>query len=44
MPRLVSRESMERVAMSAAQSIVAVLKGERPAGLVNPEAYAHPND
>ena len=39
-----SRESMERVAMSAAQSIVAVLKGERPAGLVNPEAYADPND
>jgi phosphoglycerate dehydrogenase-like enzyme len=38
-----SRESMERVAMSAAQSIVAVLKGERPTMLVNPELYAQRN-
>ena len=34
-----SRESMDRVAMSAAKSIVAALRGERPFGLVNPEAY-----
>jgi phosphoglycerate dehydrogenase-like enzyme len=35
-----SRESMERVAMSAAKSIVAALRGERPSLLVNPEVYA----
>ena len=40
--RVIARPGV--VAMSAAQSIVAVLKGERPAGLVNPEAYAHPNE
>lgn len=34
-----SRESMERVAMSAARSIVSALRGERPAGLVNPQAW-----
>ena len=34
-----SRESMERVAMSAAGSIVSVLRGERPFGLINPEVY-----
>lgn len=35
-----AREAMERVALAAAQSIVAVLRGERPAGTVNPEIYA----
>jgi phosphoglycerate dehydrogenase-like enzyme len=34
-----SRESMDRVAMAAAKSIVAALRGERPFGLVNPELY-----
>ena len=34
-----SRESMERVAMAAARSVIAALKGERPPGLVNPEVY-----
>jgi phosphoglycerate dehydrogenase-like enzyme len=34
-----SRESMERVALSVAASVVAALKGERPPGLVNPEVY-----
>ena len=34
-----SRESMDRVAMSAARSIVAALRGERPSVLVNPEVY-----
>ncbi|NML47601.1 phosphoglycerate dehydrogenase [Ramlibacter sp. G-1-2-2] len=32
-----SRESMERVAMSVARAVVARLRGERPAGLVNPQ-------
>ncbi|WP_409050721.1 NAD(P)-dependent oxidoreductase [Variovorax guangxiensis] len=32
-----SCESMERVALAAAASVVAVLRGERPAALVNPE-------
>lgn len=35
-----SRESMERVALAAAKSIVAALRGERPSVLVNPEVYA----
>lgn len=34
-----SRESMERVALSAAGSVVAALRGERPAGLVNEAAW-----
>lgn len=34
-----SRESMQRVALSVAGSVIAALKGERPAGLVNPEAW-----
>jgi D-3-phosphoglycerate dehydrogenase len=34
-----SRESMERVAMSVAKSVVAALRGERPEGVVNPELY-----
>ncbi|HTP98592.1 MAG TPA: phosphoglycerate dehydrogenase [Casimicrobiaceae bacterium] len=34
-----SRESMDRVAMSVAKSVVAALRGERPPGLVNPEVY-----
>ena len=37
-----AREAMERVALSAAQSIVAVLRGERPSGVVNPEIYERP--
>ena len=36
-----SRESMDRVAMSAAGSIVSALRGERPFGLVNPAVYHH---
>jgi len=32
-----TRESMERVALAVAQSVVAALKGERPPGIVNPE-------
>lgn len=32
-----SRESMERVALSAATSVLAVLRGEHPSVLVNPE-------
>jgi phosphoglycerate dehydrogenase-like enzyme len=32
------REAMERVAMSVARSVVAVLRGERPASMVNLEA------
>ena len=35
-----SRESMQRVAMAAAGSIVAALRGERPSLLVNPEAWS----
>jgi phosphoglycerate dehydrogenase-like enzyme len=34
-----SREAMERVAMSAARSVVAALTGARPSVLVNPEVY-----
>ena len=34
-----TRESMERVALAVATSIVAALKGERPPGLVNPAVY-----
>lgn len=34
-----SRESMERVAMAAATSIVSALRGERPSVLVNPAAW-----
>jgi phosphoglycerate dehydrogenase-like enzyme len=37
-----AQEAMDRVALSAAQSIVAVLRGERPDGVVNPEIYAGP--
>lgn len=33
-----SRESMERVAMAAARAVVARLRGQVPAGLVNPQA------
>jgi len=33
------REAIERVAMSAARSLVAVLRGERPPSVVNPEIY-----
>lgn len=35
-----SRESMERVAMSVADSVVAALQGRRPAGIVNPDAWS----
>lgn len=34
-----AREAMGRVAMAAVQSVVAVLKGERPSGVINPEIY-----
>jgi phosphoglycerate dehydrogenase-like enzyme len=34
-----AREAMDRVALSAVQSIVTVLKGGRPSGLVNPEMF-----
>lgn len=33
-----SREAMERVALSCADSVIAVLRGERPPHVVNPEA------
>jgi phosphoglycerate dehydrogenase-like enzyme len=33
-----SRDAMERVALSVARSVIAALKGDRPSGLVNPEA------
>jgi phosphoglycerate dehydrogenase-like enzyme len=33
-------EAMDRVALTAARGIVAVLRGERPEGVVNPEIYA----
>lgn len=35
-----STESMERVSLAAANSIVTALRGERPSVLVNPEVYA----
>jgi phosphoglycerate dehydrogenase-like enzyme len=35
-----THESIERVAVSTARSIVAVLSGERPSNVVNPEIYA----
>ncbi|HSV53092.1 MAG TPA: hypothetical protein VLJ57_13310 [Burkholderiaceae bacterium] len=35
-----SREAMEGVAMAAASSGVAALRGEKPSVLVNPEVYA----
>lgn len=34
-----SHDAMERVAMSVARSVIAALRGERPPGLVNPEAW-----
>lgn len=34
-----SRESMDRVAMAVADSVVAALRGQRPAVLVNPEVW-----
>ena len=34
-----SREAMARVAMAAAGSVVAALRGESPPGLVNPQAW-----
>lgn len=34
-----AREAIERVAVSVANSVVAVLRGERPAQVVNPEIY-----
>lgn len=34
-----SRESMRRVALAVAGSVIAALKGERPAGLVNPDVW-----
>jgi phosphoglycerate dehydrogenase-like enzyme len=34
-----SKDAMERVALSVARSVIAALKGERPPGLVNPEAW-----
>jgi phosphoglycerate dehydrogenase-like enzyme len=37
-----AREAMARVAMSAATSVVAALRGERPQGLVNPEGWRAP--
>jgi phosphoglycerate dehydrogenase-like enzyme len=33
------REAVERVALSTVHSLVAVLRGERPASVVNPEIY-----
>jgi phosphoglycerate dehydrogenase-like enzyme len=35
-----AREAMARVAVSAANSVVSVLRGERPENVVNPEIYA----
>lgn len=35
-----SRDAMERVALSVADSVVAVLRGERPPHVVNPAVYA----
>jgi phosphoglycerate dehydrogenase-like enzyme len=35
-----AREAIERVALSVAQNIVAVLHGERPANVVNPAIYS----
>jgi phosphoglycerate dehydrogenase-like enzyme len=35
-----SRESTQRVALAVAGSVIAALKGERPAGLVNPEVWS----
>jgi phosphoglycerate dehydrogenase-like enzyme len=34
------REAMDRVAMSVAHSLVGVLRGERPASVINPEIFA----
>jgi phosphoglycerate dehydrogenase-like enzyme len=34
-----AREAMARVALSAVQSVVTVLKGGRPSGLINPEVF-----
>ena len=34
-----TQEAIERVAMSVARSIVSVLKGERPANVVNPQVF-----
>jgi phosphoglycerate dehydrogenase-like enzyme len=39
-----AREAMGRVALSAAQSVVAALTGQRPAGIVNPEIYRSERD
>ena len=39
-----SRESMERVALAVAASVVAALNGERPPGLVNPQAGPRAHD
>lgn len=36
-----SAEAMERVALNVADSILAVLRGERPGNTVNPKAYAN---
>jgi phosphoglycerate dehydrogenase-like enzyme len=33
------REAMDRVALSVAHSLVGVLRGERPASVINPEAF-----
>jgi len=37
-----TRESTERVAMSVARSVLAVLDGKRPEHVVNPEVFLHP--
>jgi phosphoglycerate dehydrogenase-like enzyme len=37
-----SRESMERVALAVATSVIAALRGERPPGLVNPAIHPAP--
>ena len=34
-----SKEAIARVALRAAENVVAALNGERPQGVVNPEIY-----
>lgn len=34
-----TRETMQRVGLSVATSVIAALRGERPAHVVNPEVY-----
>jgi D-3-phosphoglycerate dehydrogenase len=37
-----TRECVVRLAVEAVQSALAVLRGEKPGGIVNPEAFKHP--